>query len=102
MLRAEIAITRGDFDTAEADVTAAIEDLERYPAPLVGWKGHATRGRRYSSIGKSIVAEQACMAAATVARQIAEHVSAGGDASREMVRLGSELIKGVILASGRG
>jgi Tfp pilus assembly protein PilF len=71
-LLAETAMARGDFETADTQMAAAVEELERFPVPLIAWKAHAMRGRLYSKLGKSVAAEQAYVAATTVARQIAE------------------------------
>jgi DNA-binding winged helix-turn-helix (wHTH) protein/tetratricopeptide (TPR) repeat protein len=75
MLRAEIAMTSGQPATAETEIDAAVEELERYPAPLVAWKAHGLRARVYSSLGQRVAAERAYAAAADAARDIADHIA---------------------------
>jgi DNA-binding winged helix-turn-helix (wHTH) protein/tetratricopeptide (TPR) repeat protein len=75
VLCAEIAMAGTQPEAAEAEIEAAVEELARYPAPLVAWKAHALRARVYSSLRKNVAADEANAAAASVAREIAEHVN---------------------------
>jgi DNA-binding winged helix-turn-helix (wHTH) protein/tetratricopeptide (TPR) repeat protein len=77
MLRAELAMASGQPETAEREIETALDELVRYPTPLVAWKAHALQARVLSSLGKTSAAREACAAATTVARQIAEHVTDG-------------------------
>jgi ATP/maltotriose-dependent transcriptional regulator MalT len=65
MLCAETAMASGQSDIAENEIEAAVEELERYPAPLVAWKAQALRARVYSSLGKSVAADEASAAPRT-------------------------------------
>ncbi len=52
-LKAQIAIAASDRATAEAELAAALDELQRYPAPLVAWRTYADLGRLQSERGEA-------------------------------------------------
>jgi tetratricopeptide (TPR) repeat protein len=74
-LRAEIAIALSDPSTAEAEFTAALDELKRYPAPLVEWKTCAALGRLESSRGNLTTARSAFSRAAEIVKACAASVT---------------------------
>ena len=47
----EIAIARGELARGEAQLSAALDELRQYPAPLVAWKTYAALGRVRLQLG---------------------------------------------------
>jgi tetratricopeptide (TPR) repeat protein len=74
-LKAQIALAASDAGTAKAEVTAALEELERYPAPLVQWRTYADLGRLESKSGDLAAAQSAFTRAAEIVTACAANVS---------------------------
>ncbi|MEP6636859.1 MAG: hypothetical protein ABJB97_09055, partial [Acidobacteriota bacterium] len=74
-LRAQIAIAASDPDAAEAEVAAALEELQRYPAPLVAWRTYADLGRLQSDRGDQTAAQSAFTRAAEIVKACAANVT---------------------------
>lgn len=77
-LRAQIAIATGDPAAAEAGFTAALDELKRYPAPLVEWKMFAALGRLESTRGNLTAALAAFTRAAEIVKACAASVTDDG------------------------
>ena len=65
-LRAHIAISAGEPATAEEEFAAALDELHRYPAPLVAWRTYADLGRLQFGRGDLTAAESAFNEAAKI------------------------------------
>ena len=74
-LRATIAIAEGDPAEAEAEFKASLDELARYPAPLVEWKTYAALGRLESSRGNPKAALEAFTRAAEIVKACAASVT---------------------------
>ncbi|MEK6283646.1 MAG: hypothetical protein AABN95_25100, partial [Acidobacteriota bacterium] len=74
-LKAQIALAASDPDTAEAEVSAALDELKRYPAPLVQWRTYADLGRLQSERGDSAAAQSAFTKAAEIVKSCAANVA---------------------------
>jgi tetratricopeptide (TPR) repeat protein len=77
-LKAEIAMALGDPAAAEAEFTAALDELKRYPAPLVEWKTLAALGRLESTRGNLTSALSAFTRAAEIVKACAASVTDDG------------------------
>jgi predicted ATPase/DNA-binding winged helix-turn-helix (wHTH) protein len=74
-LLARIAMAEGDFAAAEADLNAAIQILQEFPAPLAAWKTHLEMGRLQAQLGRRDAAKAAFAEAASIVRYIAGNVA---------------------------
>gem|GEM_PF-3312400 len=74
-LRAQIAIAASDPATAEAEFAAALDQLHRYPAPLVAWRTYADLGRLQSERGDLTAAQSAFTQAAEIVKACAANVT---------------------------
>jgi tetratricopeptide (TPR) repeat protein len=74
-LRAQIAIAANDPATAEAEFAAALDELQRYPAPLVAWRTYAALGRLEAERGRLTAAKAAFAKAAEIVNACAANVS---------------------------
>lgn len=74
-LKAQIAIALGDSAAAEQEFTAALEEMNRYPAPLVEWKTYAALGRLESTRGNHPAALSAFTRAAEIVKACAASVT---------------------------
>jgi tetratricopeptide (TPR) repeat protein len=77
-LKAEIAIALGDPAAAEEEFTAALDELKRYPAPLVEWKTLAALGRLESTRGNLTSALSAFTHASEIVQACAASVTDDG------------------------
>jgi tetratricopeptide (TPR) repeat protein len=50
-LMAQISVAAGDPSGGEVEFMAALDELEKYPVPVIGWRIHAELGRLKSSQG---------------------------------------------------
>ena len=96
-LKAQIAIVLGDPATAEAEFTAALDELERYPAPLVAWKTLAALGRLESTRGNLTSALSAFTRAAEIVKACAASVT---DDGLRATFLSSTAVREVLAAAG--
>jgi serine/threonine protein kinase/tetratricopeptide (TPR) repeat protein len=73
-LMARIAVAEGDPAAAESEFGAALEEIEKFPAPLVAWKTYANLAQLKSSAGDFDAAHAAYAKAAAIVKDIAAHV----------------------------
>jgi tetratricopeptide (TPR) repeat protein len=73
-LLAEIAVARGDWAVGEAELTTALDWLNRYPVPIVAWKTYAALGRLRLQTGHDQAAREAFAQAAAIVNHIAANV----------------------------
>ncbi|MDQ3665293.1 MAG: protein kinase [Acidobacteriota bacterium] len=74
-LRARIAIAASDPATAETEFAAALDEVQRYPAPLVAWRTYADLGRLRSDRGDLTAAQEAFTRAAEIVKACAANVT---------------------------
>ena len=91
-LLAEIAIAEDDITTAEAEFASALDELRRYPAPVVEWAVHAELGRLKARAGDPVAAREAFAKSAEIIERIAASVT---DASLREIFLKSEMVSEV-------
>jgi tetratricopeptide (TPR) repeat protein len=72
---AEIAMAGGDLAEAETELSAALEELRAYPAPLVAWKTYTLLGRLRLKQNHSAAAREAYAQAADIVRMMASNVT---------------------------
>jgi serine/threonine protein kinase/tetratricopeptide (TPR) repeat protein len=77
-LKAQIAIAAGDLYAAQREFNAALDELQRYPAPLVEWKTYAALGRLESTRGNDPAARSAFTRAAEIVNACAASVTDDG------------------------
>jgi serine/threonine protein kinase/tetratricopeptide (TPR) repeat protein len=70
-LLAEISISRGDTPTAEAELSAALSQLQTHPVPILEWKTQACLGRLRVQSGDNEGASEALARAAETINGIA-------------------------------
>jgi tetratricopeptide (TPR) repeat protein len=73
-LLGQIAFAEGDSAGAEAELNAAIQILQEFPAPLAAWKIHLAMGRLQAQLGRRNAARAAFAEAASIIRYIARNV----------------------------
>jgi serine/threonine protein kinase/tetratricopeptide (TPR) repeat protein len=96
-LKAQIAIALGDRATAAAEFVATLDELKRYPAPLVEWKTLAALGRLESTGGKLTAALSAFTRAAEIVKACAASVT---DDGLRATFLGSIAVREVLAGAG--
>ena len=74
-LMAQIAIADGSHDEAESEFAAALEVLQKYPAPVVTWRTYAELGRLKSSLGNLSAASKAFAQSAGIVNGIATNIA---------------------------
>ncbi|MGI9065044.1 MAG: serine/threonine-protein kinase PknK [Pyrinomonadaceae bacterium] len=74
-LKAQIAIAASDPATAETEFAAALDELERHPAPLVAWRTYADLGRLQAQRGDPTAAQSSFNLAAEIVMACAANVS---------------------------
>ncbi|MCA1575531.1 MAG: hypothetical protein LC770_13580 [Acidobacteria bacterium] len=74
-LKSQIAIAASDAVTAEAEFAAALDELHRYPAPLVAWRTYADLGHLQSERGELTAAQSAFTRAAEIVKTVAANVT---------------------------
>ncbi len=74
-LRAQIAIAASEPATAETEFAAALDELHRYPAPLVTWRTYADLGRLQSERGRLAEATASFTRAAEIIAACASNVT---------------------------
>ncbi|HVQ39461.1 MAG TPA: hypothetical protein VMS31_18120, partial [Pyrinomonadaceae bacterium] len=92
-LRAQIAIAGGDEATAAVEFEAALNELKRYPAPLIEWRTYADLGRLQAEGGNHTAAQSAFTKAAEIIRACADSVD---DEQLRETFLSSDAVKEVI------
>jgi hypothetical protein len=90
---AQVAVTSGDRAEAEQQFEAALEELHKYPAPLVAWKIYAELGQLKLREGDRSSAQEAFADANTIVNSIAAHVS---DARLQAIFLNSTAVREVV------
>ena len=73
-LLSQAALERGDFAQAETELNAALEQLEKYPVPIVAWKVYAGVGNLRLQTGDEASAKEAFAKAAATINKIAANV----------------------------
>lgn len=96
-LKAQIAIANGDPAAAEAEFNAALDELNRYPAPLVEWKTYAALGRLESTRGNLTAALSAFTRAAEIVKACAASVT---DDDLRAIFLNSTAVREVLAGAG--
>jgi tetratricopeptide (TPR) repeat protein len=96
-LKAKIAIATGDLYAAEREFSAALDELQRYPAPLVEWKTYAALGRMESSRNNTDAAIDAFARAAEIVNACAASVT---DESLRAIFVNSPAVRGVLTGAG--
>ena len=91
-LLAEIAIAEDDIATAKAEFACALDELRRYPAPLVEWAVYAEMGRLKARAGDPVAAREAFAKSAEIIERIAASVT---DSSLREIFLNSEMVSEV-------
>ncbi len=74
-LRAQIAVAASDPATAESEIVDALDELQRYPAPLVAWRTYADLGRLQSERGDLTAAHSAFARSAEIVKACAANVA---------------------------
>ena len=77
-LMAQIAVAEGNTNAAEVEFAAALEELQKYPVPVVTWRIYAELGRLKSSLGDLSAARAAFARAAEIVDGIATNVADAG------------------------
>ncbi len=77
-LMAQVAGATGDAAEAQRQFDAALEELQKYPAPLVAWKTYAELGRLKLQSGDPVAAREAFAQAAELVNSIAANTSDEG------------------------
>ena len=72
---ARIAIADGDLAHAEQEFSLALEELRRYPVPLLEWRTHADLGRLKSKSGDPEAARKSFAQAAEIIKACAASVT---------------------------
>jgi tetratricopeptide (TPR) repeat protein len=91
-LMAQIAIAGGDLVGGESELRAALEELRKYPSPVVTWKTYADLGRLKSSLGDAAGAREAFAKAAEIVNAIAANTK---DSTLRELFLNSEAVREV-------
>jgi tetratricopeptide (TPR) repeat protein len=92
-LMAQIAIAEGDTNAAELEFASALEELQKYPVPVVTWRTYADLGRLKSSLGDVSAARDAFAQAAEIVNGIAANVI---DAGLRETFMNSEAVREVM------
>ena len=92
-LLAEVAWAQGNFSEAEAELNAALAQLDTHPAPLLAWKVCAAFGRLRLQLCNEQAAREAFVQAADIIGKIAAEVS---DERLRSVFLNSEPVREVL------
>ena len=74
-LMGEVEIAKGNLAEAEKHFDAALEELRKFPAPLVAWKTYAELGRLKTQSGDSSSARAAFGQAAEIVNSMAANIS---------------------------
>jgi len=96
-LKAQIAIALGDPAAAEAEFSATLDELNRYPAPLVEWKTYAALGRLESTRGNQTTGLPAFTRAAEIVKACAASVT---DDDLRAIFLSSTAVREVFAGAG--
>ncbi|HEY8185482.1 MAG TPA: tetratricopeptide repeat protein, partial [Pyrinomonadaceae bacterium] len=97
-LLAEVAVARGNFSEAEAELNAALAALDTHAAPLLSWRVYAALGRLRSQLGHDQRAREAFVQAGAIIGEIAAEVS---DERLRSVFLNSEAVLEVLEGASR-
>jgi tetratricopeptide (TPR) repeat protein len=73
-LLGRLAIAEGDKTQGEKEFAAALEELDAFPAPLIGWKTYAAIGRLKLELGDSLSGREAFAQAAKIVNSIAAKI----------------------------
>ena len=92
-LMAQIASTAGNSNAAEGEFAAALEELQKYPVPVVAWRTYADLGRLKSILGDASAAREAFAHSAEIANGIAANIA---DSTLRQTFLNSEAVREVM------
>jgi tetratricopeptide (TPR) repeat protein len=92
-LKAQIAIAAGDTATAETEFEASLDELQRYPAPLIAWRTYADLARLQSERGDTAAAQSSFKQAAEIVMSVAANVT---DSDLRATFLSSTAVREVI------
>jgi tetratricopeptide (TPR) repeat protein len=92
-LKAQIAIAASDPATAEKEFAAALDELQRHPAPLVAWRTYADLGRLQAQRDDPTAAQSSFKQAAEIVMACAANVS---DSDLRATFLSSKAVREVI------
>lgn len=95
-LMAQIASTAGNSSAAEGEFAAALEELQKYPVPVVTWRTYADLGRLKSSVDDVSAAREAFAHSAEIANRIAGNVA---ESNLRQTFLNSEAVREVMTLS---
>jgi tetratricopeptide (TPR) repeat protein len=98
-LLAEIAMARGDGGVAEAELTAALDQLRTHPVPILAWRTYAKLGDLCLQKGDVPAARAAFSQAAEIVGQIAANVS---DEKLRATFLTSGPVREVLIGAAEG
>jgi len=96
-LRARIAVAANDSEKAISEFEAALDELKRYPAPLVAWRTYSDLGRLEQSRGNADAAQAAFLNAWQIVEMCAANVT---DENLKSTFLTSEAVKLVVAGAG--
>jgi len=74
-LLAEVAVAREHLAEAEAELSAALDELRMHPVPILAWKTNAALGRLRLRMGQRDAARESFARASEVVEHIAANVS---------------------------
>src|SRR4030095_10354087 len=77
-LKGKIAVVAKDIANAETEFAAALDELQRYPAPLIAWRTYADLGRMQSDRGDLTAAQTSFARAAEIINACAANVTDEG------------------------
>ncbi len=96
-LLAEVAVSKNDFARAEAELEAALAQLETHPVPVVAWKVYAALASLRAHLGDGPGAKEAFTEAATIADRIAASIT---DEPLRKIFLSSAAVERVLEGAG--
>ena len=91
-LMAQIAIAEGDPAGAESELRAALDELQKYPSPVITWKTYADLGRLKSNMGDPAGGRDAFGKSAEIVNAIAANTK---DPALREVFLNSDAVREV-------
>ena len=97
-LRARIAVAENDHEKAVSEFGAALDELKRYPAPLVTWRTYSDLGRLEQSRGNADAAQAAFLNAQQIVEMCAANVT---DEKLKATFLNSDAVKQVMAGAGQ-
>jgi hypothetical protein len=97
-LMAQISVAAGDTAAGESEFMAVLEQLQKYPVPVVTWRTYAELGRLKTNLGDVSAARDAFGRAAEIVNSIATNVA---DVSLRETFLTSDAVREVMAGALR-